>query len=336
MSQPAISVVLPVFNFARYLRQALASLRWQTFTDWECICVDDGSTDGTGEILRQFAAADPRFRIVDQAHQGLVGALNSGVRAARADWIARMDGDDVAVPERLALQYEFVHKNPECLVVGGDTLCIDPEGRPIVVVRHAVDHDEIERRLLIGADGSLAHPAVLMRREAVIDAGLYRPQHEWVEDLDLWLRLVHLGRAANVGQVVVHYRQHDASVCASRVLLQGQRKQQLLAEVRQARGLPGLPVNHLGRKSWRRPMPIACKWARRAARSGYYRTAYANWRRHVRSAPLSPMILWETCEVGVRAIGSLIRFKRPAPTALPDWRPWDCTAFSTHSASRAA
>ena len=147
MTNPRISFVMPVYNNARYLRQTLASMRWQTFTDWEAVCVNDGSTDESLAILQQFAAADSRFQIVDQENQGIVGALNAGIHAARGEWIARLGSDDVATPERLAAQWQFVRKNPDVVVVGSDMMYTDPDGFPLRIERSYTEHADIEQAL---------------------------------------------------------------------------------------------------------------------------------------------------------------------------------------------
>ena len=325
MTTPAISIVLPVCNGARYLRQALASMRWQTFSDWECVCVNDGSTDGTGEILRDFVAADRRFQIIDQENQGLAGALNAGVRAARADWIARMDGDDVALPHRLAVQYKFVADNPQYLLVGSDMQCIDPEGRPIGFARYAAEHGEIERRLLTAAGGEIAHPTVLMRRQAVVDVGFYRDRYEF-EDTDLWVRLARHGRLGNVPEALLQYRLHEASHCWKRRGSEGQQMHALLTEAYHERGatMPPQVEQRLTEPRRQRYSTAAGKWARRAARAGYYRAAATHWLRQVRAEPLSPHTARVTLEAALRGMGSLLRAKRPPVVDLPDWRPWDC------------
>ena len=147
-TKPALSVVMAVHNSAPYLREALSSVRWQTFTDWECICVDDGSTDKSPKILQDFADQDPRFRIFRQEKSGIVPALTLGDGKARADIIARMDSDDVMLPSRLATQYAYLKSQPECVGVGANVQLIDPTGSPIEVSNYAQDHAEIELRLL--------------------------------------------------------------------------------------------------------------------------------------------------------------------------------------------
>ncbi|MEO0716860.1 MAG: glycosyltransferase family A protein, partial [Planctomycetota bacterium] len=157
---PRVSVVMAVHNAADYLPQALASLRWQTITDWECVAVDDGSTDGSADVLHRFAERDARFRVMSQAKAGITAALTLGDAAARCDTIARMDSDDVALPTRLERQLGHLESHPECVGVGAQVMLIDPTGAPIGVAPHATEHAEIERRLLAAEGGTIAHPTL--------------------------------------------------------------------------------------------------------------------------------------------------------------------------------
>lgn len=332
MTAPRFSIVLPVYNGAKYLREALASLRWQTLADWECVCINDGSTDDSGAILDQFAAADPRFRVLHQANLGIVAALNNGIRAARAEWIARMDADDVALPQRLAVQARYLAEHPETLVVSTHMACIDAAGLPIGVQRGPTEHADIERRLIAGQN-TVNHPSVAMRREAVVRAGMYRHEYEWVEDADLWLRLARLGPLATIPQVLMKYRLHDGSVCATRSQTQQHVMREMLAAARAERGLPteatDLSATARRRKSRKKRPPASHQWARRAARSGYYRTVWIYWRRQAGAAPLSMQTARAALEVGFRALGALLQRKRPPAIELPDWRAWDVTASPT-------
>ncbi len=124
-NDPKISVVMSVFNGARFLDQAVNSVRSQTFTDFEFIIVDDGSRDGTPGILRMHAEADSRIRIISQENKGLIESLMSGFAAAKGIYIARMDADDVAKPERFAQQYDFLEANTHIALVGSAIEVID-------------------------------------------------------------------------------------------------------------------------------------------------------------------------------------------------------------------
>jgi glycosyltransferase involved in cell wall biosynthesis len=322
-ASPRISVVMAVFNSGAYLRQSLASIRWQSFTDWECICVDDGSTDDSAEILRDFATMDSRFRVLSQSNAGIAAALNRGDAAALGDWIARMDSDDIATPHRLEKQWEFIQREPETVVVGGNVQYIDPDGLPMSRSNNVTDHDELSRRLLNGEGGTFAHPTLLMSRRAIMQAGQYRERFRWAHDTDLLLRLAPLGRIANLPDVLLHYRQHEKSFCATRSDQIRGDLAKLLAEARAERGLNGdyTIATQLGRR--RRRSPVVTKWARQAARSGNYRAALKHWRRQLAREPLTLLTARMSAEMVLRLGESL--FRRPKPAVpLQDWRAWDC------------
>ncbi|TWU00029.1 putative glycosyltransferase EpsE [Botrimarina colliarenosi] len=317
---PAASFVLPVYNGERYLRETLASLRWQTFANWEAVCVNDGSTDGSLAILRDFAAADPRFRIIDQPNAGIVAALNRGLAEARAEWIARIDADDVALPHRLATQLDFVGRHPEVALVGSAVTTMDPTGDLLRTLPCPTEHEAIESALLAGA-APIAHPTVLMRRDAVLAAGGYRADYEWVEDADLWLRLALTGRLANLAEPLLRYRLHPGSVCWNRRTEQSQRMTQLLLEARAERGLAPLSRREPSQRKLSDPRG---KWARQAARNGNLATAWRLWRELATAEPLSPTTWRCGAEALVRGALAIASGRRDVPCPTPDWREWDC------------
>jgi hypothetical protein len=320
--RPAISVVLPVYNGERYLRQTLASLRWQSFTTWEAVCVNDGSTDGTLAILRDYAAADARFRIIDQPNGGIVAALNRGLAEAQAEWVARLDGDDIALPHRFKTQLDFVRLHPETTLVGSAVTTIDPEGDVLRTLPCVTDHDTIERALLAG-EAPIAHPTVLMRRDAALAAGGYRSEYEWVEDADLWLRLALEGRLANIAEPLTRYRLHAGSVCWTKRAEQQQRLAKLLTTARAERGLPPLPERETSKRQLSDPRG---KWARQAARDGRVGVA-AKWvRRLIADKPLSPSSWRVAAETVLRGAIAVASGRRERLPVLPDWREFDCAA----------
>lgn len=184
----SVSVVMPARNAAGTIADALRSVLNQDWTDLEVIVVDDGSTDGTADVVRSFA--DSRARLLQRSAEGLVPALNAGVSVARADWIARMDADDVAHPQRLTKQMELTGA---CDVIGCGVRIIGAgEGyaRYAEWLNALVGHDAIMRERFI--ESPLAHPTVLVRKRVLTQAGGYRDMG-WAEDYDLWLRLAALG-----------------------------------------------------------------------------------------------------------------------------------------------
>lgn len=210
---PEISAVLPVYNGEAYVREAVESILAQTFTDFELIIINDGSTDGSGAILRELAARDPRIVLVERANGGLVSALNEGIERARADLIARMDADDVAMPDRFARQLARMLGEPDLGVLGSFIRIMDKAGRIIRLGDYPVSVEETLRFMDHGCP--VAHPTVMMRREAVLKAGGYRKLFSHCEDYDLWLRISELGYGiANLPQPLLNYRMHGANVSA--------------------------------------------------------------------------------------------------------------------------
>jgi glycosyltransferase involved in cell wall biosynthesis len=207
---PTISVVMPVYNARRYVARAVESILAQKFTDFEFVIIDDGSTDGSTDVLRRYAARDSRVRLVSRPNTGLVLALNEGLALARGRFIARMDADDISLPDRFEHQLSAFRGNDRLMAVGGSFILIDAAGRRLTRFPQPTDNSTIQQ-LLVSGHCPLSHPTVLMRREAVLSLGGYDPVHATAEDLDLWLRLGEIGELANVPEIVLEYRVHGAS-----------------------------------------------------------------------------------------------------------------------------
>lgn len=216
--KPTISVVLPVRDGAATLGRALASLRAQTWTDWELIAVDDGSADATGAMLAEAARADARVRGIARGREGIVAALNAGLAAARGACAARMDADDEMHPERLAAQVGLLRERPElglasCLVgFGGDRAAHAGYALHVDWLNALVTPEEIALNRFV--ESPLAHPSVLFRRELVEKFGGYRAG-DFPEDYELWLRWLDAGvRMAKVPRMLLTW--HDAPARLSR------------------------------------------------------------------------------------------------------------------------
>jgi len=207
---PAVSVVMAVFNGDRYLPETLASLRAQTFADFEIIVVDDGSTDDTARILADFAGQDGRCRIITQTNQGQVAARNLGAAQAAAPLLAWLDADDVAEPERLAKQTDYLRVHPEIAALGSALRIIDATSTELSVQPYPVGSVAVANRML--EESALAHSAVMMRREVFLKIGGYRSAFLHAEDYDLWLRLLDRYAADNLPEPLVRYRQHADSL----------------------------------------------------------------------------------------------------------------------------
>ncbi len=208
MSTPIVSVVLPSFNAASTLSQAIKSVCDQSFPDWELILIDDGSTDGSCELAANAARSDERFQVIKSEHVGIVRALNAGCAVARGRYIARMDADDVSHPNRLALQVELMERDPSVALCGtlvkmvGETV---RRGRRRYEqwINNLVTHEDIVRELFI--ECPIPHPTFLIRRTWLERVGGYQDAG-WAEDYDLCMRLFSAGaRFAKVPQVLLDW-----------------------------------------------------------------------------------------------------------------------------------
>lgn len=234
---PSLSILVPVYNAARHLPAALASLRAQTFTDFELVVVNDGSTDDSGRLLERAAAEDARVRVLQQPNAGIVGALNAGLALCRAPWIARMDADDVAAPDRLARQWERLQAEPDLVLLGAAVWMTDPAGRRLKPFRLPETDAGVRQDLWEGRSPGLVHPVVVMRKATVEAVGGYRSAYQWVEDIDLFCRMLEQGRGANLPERLLDYRQHAHSVNQRH---QRQQRELHLRCVNEARSRAGL------------------------------------------------------------------------------------------------
>jgi len=209
---PRVSVVLAVRDGAPWVGEAVRSVLGQTLTDLELVVIDDGSTDDTPQTLAGFV--DSRLRVARRARLGLTRSLNEGVSLARAPLIARLDADDVAMPERLARQIAFLDAHPEIGLLGTGATEVDAAGREVGrLVPPAADADI--RRALIRRN-VFVHSSVVMRRQALASAGGYDAAFPVAQDYDLWLRLARLTRLANLPEPLVTRRLLPGRVSATR------------------------------------------------------------------------------------------------------------------------
>jgi glycosyltransferase involved in cell wall biosynthesis len=208
---PILSVIMPAYNVAPYVRDAVTSVQAQTLRDFELVIVNDGSTDETLPILQEIAGHDPRLRIISRPNTGIVGALNEAISATTAPYIARMDGDDLCMPERFERQLGFLNANPDVLLVGSDVEFIDSHGARLKTYRPPQGSTAIQKALLEGNSGALIHPAIMGQRRAWSETGGYRESYQFVEDYDLYLRAARLGPLANVDKPLLRYRIHAQS-----------------------------------------------------------------------------------------------------------------------------
>jgi hypothetical protein len=210
MPLPAVSVVLSIYNCEQYIRQAVDSILNQTYRNFEFIVINDGSTDNTAKLLSAYDGTDWRLRVYHQHNCGLVEALNRGCGLARGEYLARMDADDIAMPDRLITQVEFMENHPDIGLLGGAVEIVDSAGRPLRISANPKTDGEIRAAFSYGCP--FWHPTVMMRRNLFISAGGYRKVVVDAEDCDLWLRMADCCKLANLDSVVLKYRLHPQQV----------------------------------------------------------------------------------------------------------------------------
>jgi glycosyltransferase involved in cell wall biosynthesis len=296
---PRVSVLLVARDAERFIGEAVDSLLAQTFSDFELLIYDDGSSDDSAGVLERAAGRDLRVQLFREEPQGLTWWLRQGVEDARGELLARMDADDVAHPERLARQVAFLDAHPECVAVGSDALLVDPERRPIRRLGVQTQHEAIEAELLRGRGDAILHPSVLMRRAQVLAAGSYRTEFRVSQCLDLFLRLAERGRLANLPEPLLEYRQHLAKVSGARKGEQRRTQDAILREAYRRRGLdesalprrPPVPERVPATDSWHR-------WASWAIDAGHLPTARRYAWKVFRREPFSA----RACKLGLRAL----------------------------------
>ncbi|GAC1432797.1 MAG: hypothetical protein NVSMB68_05220 [Thermoanaerobaculia bacterium] len=204
--RPPLTVFTPFYKTnPQYFDETIVSVLAQSFRDFEYLMINDGPLEDTRRIEKRFH--DPRIRIITTSSPlGLSGSRNAGLHEARGDFIAFIDSDDFCEPERLQKQIDFMRANPDHVLVGSSIRFIDEKSQTIGSRHYPEDDREIKKRIV--AMNCIAHPAVMARRQALIDAGGYTPDFPAAEDYALWLRLARFGKFHNLPESLVAYRIH--------------------------------------------------------------------------------------------------------------------------------
>lgn len=204
-----VSVILPIHNASRYLRECLDSLLRQTWSDFEVLAIDDGSTDDSAEIVKSFS--DPRIRLLQNpSNLRLIKTLNRGIQEARRPFLMRMDADDICFPQRIERQLSWMRERPEIDVLGSWAIRIDERGRHGGVISKPQGDD---LAYWSWVPTPLIHPTVMIRRERVGGDLYYDDQMLHCEDYELWLRLLSQGRVLeNYPAPLLYYRIHPGGV----------------------------------------------------------------------------------------------------------------------------
>lgn len=203
--QPSVTVLMSVYNGLPYLEKAIESIVHQTFSDFEFLIIDDASSDGSREVLKEWTDRDERIRLIlHEENRGLGYALSEGTKEARASLIARMDADDVAVLDRLEAQVGYLERNPDVDILGGWAEECDEEGETIGHRTYPVDHEDIVDMVWASP---IIHPTVIFRKEKILDVGGYDASLRKRQDYDLWFRCHEAGHTfANLPKSLIRYR----------------------------------------------------------------------------------------------------------------------------------
>lgn len=208
-----VTFLIPVYNADEFLRPAIDSILAQTRSDWRLVIVDDASTDGSAEIAASYD--DPRITLLRlEENRGETAALNAGLELVETPWVARLDQDDLAAPDRIEHQLAYVEANPGTVLVGSWADLIDNEGEIVRSYRFATAPEDVLKELYVGGS-PLLHSAVMFDAEAARSVGGYPTEIGYAQDLALWAKLASVGAIANVPRLLTYLRCHPAQTSRS-------------------------------------------------------------------------------------------------------------------------
>ena len=209
---PLVSVVMSVYNGEKYLREAIDSILNQTFTDFEFIIINDGSTDNTLKIIKSYK--DPRIVLISRKNKGLVASLNEGIGKAKGKYIARMDADDVSLPERFEKQVEYMIQHPGVGLIGSQVALIGENGEIVnPLISRPIKDQHI--KLLNGYGTVITHVAALFKKDLFMEVGGYNEKYYLAEDHDLWCRMAEVTTMHNLPSIYVRIRTLEEGVSIS-------------------------------------------------------------------------------------------------------------------------
>ena len=222
---PKVSVLLPVYNCATYLRHSITSILDQHFTDFELIVINDGSSDDSAKIIDEFS--DPRLRVYHQTNQGLPKTLNRAISLSLGVYLARQDADDISLPTRLEKQVAFLDSHPKVALLGTWTQIIAEDKLTLRQHTHPCSNAELQMRLLF--NNVFVHSSVMLRAKALDQIGFYseEPTKYPPEDYDLWLRIAAEFELANLPEALLHYREIPTSISRTQDSLIGERAKEM-------------------------------------------------------------------------------------------------------------
>ncbi len=216
---PKVSVIMSVYNGAEYLREAIDSILNQTFSDFEFLIVDDCSNDNSPQILEEYVKKDNRVRIItNEFNLGLTKNLNTAIRQAKGEYIARFDCDDVSLPERFVEQVNYLNEHPRCGVVSMWADIIDGSGKHTRTIKYPTNDNDLRKALI--SYNPFFHPGIMLRREVFDTVGFYDESWRFAQDYELYFRIAKKYELANIPKILLNYRETGGSITGSKNKLQ--------------------------------------------------------------------------------------------------------------------
>lgn len=211
MDNPLVSVIIPCYNAERFVEQAVRSIIEQTYTNLEILCCDDCSTDGTYPILEKLAGEDNRIVLLqNEQNLQIVATLNKMIGLAKGKYIARMDADDISLPNRIGRQVEFLEKNLDYGICGTRAWIINEKNRKINKSRIPTKNEDIQ--IFKDYDSPFFHPTVVIRSD-ILKMHLYNLEYQFCEDFELWHRILKITKGINLSERLFFYRKIKSSIC---------------------------------------------------------------------------------------------------------------------------
>ncbi|MDD5571983.1 MAG: glycosyltransferase [Bacteroidales bacterium] len=214
MSKVEVSVVMSVYNGEEHLKEAIDSILNQTYSDYEFIIVNDGSTDNSLNIINSYN--DKRIKLINQENKGLAVALNNGIKNSCGEYIARLDADDIAMPSRLEKQILFLKENEKCVLLGSNAIIIDQKGGYMYISNQPTDKNEILK--LLENSSPFFHSSVIFKKDVFYKCGGYyeKIKHNFEEDIILWTRIKEFGELNNFKEPLIKFRLSPSSITTTR------------------------------------------------------------------------------------------------------------------------
>ena len=287
---PLISVLLPFYNSERYLDSAIFSILNQTCTVFELILLDDGSSDRSLAIATQIAQLDSRVKVHHHPNMGLCRTLQKGVDLAQGKYIARMDADDIAHPERFEHQLAYLEQHPNCVLLGTAITVIDPDNDKLHLPSVSPDHNTILSELLSWKGARICHPTVMMRTDIVRAVGGYTQEYHY-EDIDLFLKLAQYGTLANLPERLLNYRWHLSSISHTRNYEKIAEIERKISRMYQG-GAIQQKISCTVESSYFTAYESYCRWLILARRSGFWRSSLKYLFKIMINQPLAPKSYW--------------------------------------------